>query len=173
MNIFVLSMDFEECARFHCNAHVIKMILEYTQILCTVVNQYGYGILADGKVDKPTNTYKSTHIKHPCVLWAGESLDNWLWLQKLTAALNQEYQYRYDSPNPHKSSVIARQLKPPNIPSLGLTSFAQAMPEKRRIKDNAVEAYREFYRNEKRHLLKYKKRTSPEWLKNKLPQNKH
>ena len=33
MNIFLLSLNPEEAAEFHCDKHVIKMILETTQLL--------------------------------------------------------------------------------------------------------------------------------------------
>ena len=153
MNIFVLSMDLKKCAQFHCDAHVVKMILEYAQILCTVVNENG-----------GTSPYKSTHKKHPCVLWAGRSLENWLWLQELARVLNEEYQYRFCSEKPHKSSVVASKLKAPPLQSLGLTPFAQAMPEGRRVDGEAVQAYRQFYIHEKKHLLKYTRREPPAWV---------
>jgi len=35
MNIFYLSNNVEECAKMHCDKHVIKMILEYCQLLST------------------------------------------------------------------------------------------------------------------------------------------
>ena len=35
MNIFVLSPIPQEAARFHCDAHVVKMIVEYAQLLST------------------------------------------------------------------------------------------------------------------------------------------
>lgn len=57
MNIFYLDDDIETCARYHCDKHVIKMILESAQILCTVlwINQ----------IPAP---YRSTHKHHPCVI---------------------------------------------------------------------------------------------------------
>ncbi len=67
----------------HCDQHLIKMILESTQILSTVLH------LNDIKT-----LYKPSHQKHPCVIWTGQSLQNWLWLRKLTCALNEEYKYR-------------------------------------------------------------------------------
>jgi hypothetical protein len=45
----------------------------------------------------------------------------------------------------------------------GLTKFAQAMPEYCRRLD-AVEAYRNYYIQEKKHILKYTRREIPEWL---------
>ena len=35
MNIFVLDRDPEVAARYHCDKHVCKMILEAGQMLCT------------------------------------------------------------------------------------------------------------------------------------------
>lgn len=35
MNLFYLSVDPEEAARFHCDKHVVKMIVEYAQLLST------------------------------------------------------------------------------------------------------------------------------------------
>ena len=36
MNIFILDKDIEKCAEAHVDRHVIKMILESAQMLCTV-----------------------------------------------------------------------------------------------------------------------------------------
>jgi len=35
MNIFYLSEDPVQCAKWHCDQHVTKMILEYAQLLST------------------------------------------------------------------------------------------------------------------------------------------
>ena len=35
MNIFILDKDIEKCAQYHCDKHLIKMILESAQLLCT------------------------------------------------------------------------------------------------------------------------------------------
>jgi hypothetical protein len=79
MNIFVLDSNFKKCDQFHCDKKVVKMILEYAQILSTVLRLNGidYG-------------YKKTHANHPCTLWIGKSLCNWKWLRELAKALNTE-----------------------------------------------------------------------------------
>ena len=41
MNIFVLDDDIEKCARYHCDKHVVKMILESAQMLSTVSRENG------------------------------------------------------------------------------------------------------------------------------------
>ena len=53
MNIFILDRDVTMCARYHCDQHVVKMILESVQLLCTALNKKGF--------DTP---YRSTHIRH-------------------------------------------------------------------------------------------------------------
>jgi len=85
MNIFVLDNNIQKAAEYHVDKHVVKMILESAQILSTVVRST--------RIDKG---YKSTHEKHPCVLWCKSSLSNWRWLKSLSEALNEEYKYRCD-----------------------------------------------------------------------------
>ena len=36
MNIFFLDFDTKKCAKYHCDKHVVKMILETAQLLCGV-----------------------------------------------------------------------------------------------------------------------------------------
>ncbi len=153
MNIFVLDKDIAKCAEYHCDLHVVKMILESAQMLCTVCSEAG--------VPAP---YKPTHRNHPCTIWAGESLANWLWLRDLALALNIEFRYRFDKDSDHKSAVVARQLQTPPIEDLGLTEFAQAMPEEYRVPGDAVAAYRAFYIGAKAHFATWKKRPAPEWF---------
>ncbi|MBD3370941.1 hypothetical protein GF402_11355, partial [Candidatus Fermentibacteria bacterium] len=104
MNIFVLDRDVPTCARYHADRHVIKMILESTQMLCTVMHQNGMEA-----------TYKPTHPHHPCTLWAGRSLSNWRWLRKLALSLNDEFRFRFQSPKDHSSALVARELPEPPI----------------------------------------------------------
>jgi len=152
MNIFVLDEDIRKCARFHADQHVVKMILESAQMLCTVVNRSG------GR-----SPYRSTHLQHPCTLWAGRSLANWLWLRRLALALNDEYRYRFAAAVDHRSARIVRDLEPPPIGDLGITEFAQAMPEEYRVEGDAVLAYRRFYIGEKSRFAKWTKRRPPRW----------
>ena len=37
MNIFVLHLNPHICAKYHCNKHVVKMIIETTQLLYTCI----------------------------------------------------------------------------------------------------------------------------------------
>ena len=153
MNIFYLDEDLTLCAQYHCDSHVVKMILESVQILCTVLHENG--------VSAP---YKATHQKHPCVIWASASLENWLWLKGLTVELNKEYRYRFHKGRSHQSSIVAEALVLPPLPSLGITDRPLVMPDEYKIIGQPIASYRRFYAYGKKHLLKYTKRSPPFWL---------
>jgi len=152
MNIFILDKDQGKCAEYHCDKHVIKMILESAQMLCTVLSQHD--------IDTP---YRPTHRNHPCTKWAGASLKNWLWLKDLAGCLNSEYQWRYDNGD-HKSYLIIKELPNPPIDDIGLTPFAQAMPKEYQ-QDNPVQAYRAYYKEDKKHIATWREPAKkPRWF---------
>lgn len=152
MNIFYLSQDPEQCARYHCDAHVVKMILESAQMLCTVLAHYD--------IKAP---YKPTHQHHPCTRWVAESLDNWLWLCELGNALDDEYRYRYNKTTSHRSYTVIESLPVPPLPDIGPTPVAQAMPEMYQQRD-PVRAYRDFYAATKADFACWTKRPVPRWF---------
>ena len=154
MNIFILDYNIKKCAEYHCDQHVIKMILESVQILCTALFKHGF-----------KTPYKPTHQKHPCVLWAELSYDNFIWLKNLAKALNEEYKYRYNKKIDHKSITVLNDISGLEFKKHGLTEFAQAMPEKYKVKGNPVLAYRKFYVGEKMNFAKWSKRNIPFWVK--------
>jgi hypothetical protein len=153
MNIFILDKDFERCARYHCDQHAIKMILESVQLLCTALNKKGL-----------STPYKSTHINHPCVRWVEQSWSNFCWLEKLTRALNAEYRYRFDKSVDHKSLAVLDSILQHHFEDRGLTEFAQAMPDQYKVPGDPVMAYRQFYRGEKMHFARWTRRRKPGWL---------
>lgn len=157
MNIFVLDRDIKKCVKYHCNRHVVKMILEYNQILSSVhwMTHEDFN---------PNKIYKLTHKNHPCCIWARESLDNYKWLLNLTKHLLSEYTYRYGKQH---ASFIKYQYLSKNLPpisSIGLTEFKQCMPDQYK-NINPVQAYRDYYMGDKRHIAQWKKRKIPFWWK--------
>jgi len=154
MNIFVLDLDIAKNARYHCDQHVSKMILESAQLLCTALNKKGH-----------KTPYKSTHINHPCAIWVGESYDNFVWLEKLALALNSEYRYRFEKLEDHASISVVRQVSDIRYESVGLTPFAQAMPEQYRVPGDPVAAYRRFYIGEKLPFARWTRRRKPTWVR--------
>jgi hypothetical protein len=153
LNIFLLDHDIELCAQYHCDQHVVKMILESVQILCTAMNKLG--------LETP---YKSTHANHPCVLWVGGSFDNFLWLKDLTSLLNDEYQYRFDKQVDHRQSVHFIQFLVIGTLAGGLHRLPGLCQSNTKIPVDPVVAYRNFYSAEKKCFARWTKRDTPEWF---------
>lgn len=155
MNIFVLDLDPKKCAEYHCDKHVVKMILESAQLLCNA-HHLQYTILGD--------LYQATHMNHPCAVWVRKSTSNYDWLASLGIELCLEYQHRYGKT--HKTTNLMCSLRdnyPLNLPIGELTPFAQAMPDVYKNED-VVKAYQSYYINEKKHILKYTKQNIPDFL---------
>jgi hypothetical protein len=151
MNIFVLDNDIRKCAQYHNNAHVVKMILESAQLLCTAHWKLG-----------SQAPYKATHANHPCGVWVRESKHNYLWLCKLALQLCAEFEFRYGKKHKTKDVILYCLRNVPNYDIIDSTPFAQAMPNDYKC-DDAVEAYRNYYMLDKRHLADWGKRGAPDW----------
>lgn len=152
MNIFVLDMDHRKAAAYHCDKHVVKMCLEYAQILSTTANT----VLSEQV------GYKTTHLNHPCSVWARQTSDNTKWLAELLVALGDEYTLRYNKI--HKSvdvGVNAARRAVKILPNTGMTPFAQAMPDEYKDAD-PVKAYRNYYLGSKRGFATWKN-GEPDW----------
>jgi hypothetical protein len=177
MNIFVLSNDVNECAEWAVDRHVVKMILEYSQLLSTahrVLDGVEY-IDDTGKrkvkrwrlSDSRQNVlYSATHVSHPCAVWARESNNNYNWLYCLLGAYLKEYTYRYGKIHKVQSDGLFDMLStlPDNIPVGYKTSCPEAMPDEYKDSKSVVESYRNYYKFGKSHLHKYTKRQPPQWL---------
>lgn len=136
MNIFVLDRDIDRAARYHSDVHIVKMPLEAAQILCTALHIHG--------LPAP---YRPTHARHPCVLWAAESLAHWQWLRRFGRALVREYGYRFGRIH-GCAAVIDGLPKAPPLPDTGWRDPPQALPNAYK-RDDVVAAYRAYYRGEK------------------------
>ena len=151
MNIFVLSRDPVEAARWQCNKHVIKMILETAQLLSAA---------------HPSDVapYKHTHVNHPCSKWTRASLDNYRWLVEHGIALCSEYTNRYNKS--HKTETVMKWLRAnePDLPKIGLTPFALAIKDAQYWHEDPVQAYRAYYIGEKARFAEWAPRAhAPSW----------
>ena len=160
MNIFFLDLNPTLAAEYHCDKHVVKMILECAQLL------YCAHWILD-PLEVPTFAYKKTHINHPCSIWVRESIENYEWLCDLAYALCKEFTFRYEKI--HKTQYHIEWLlnNPPfNIPNTKMTQIRLAMPDEYK-QENPINAYREFYRESKmkqRQIVSYVKRPWPTFL---------
>ncbi len=159
MNIFVLDKDPVKAARMQCDQHIVKMPLETAQMLSTAHQVIGTDV-DKGKI------YGKTHVNHPCSKWVRENSANYRWTVKHFKALLDEFKERYG--NEHGCRELLPYLeKLPSFPEEKLkeerTTFALAMPEEYK-KEDVVEAYRDYYRNEKCSFAEWKKADNkPEW----------
>jgi hypothetical protein len=170
MNIFYLSHKPSRCARWHCDKHVVKMILDTTQLLYTA--HWVLSVTPDfTTAPYRMNTHERGYLsiknkKHPCAIWVRQSLDNYVWLCQLGIALCQEYRHRYGAKKEHsceKHIMWLYEFPPPELEPTGWTLPPMAMPEEYRNK-NPLIAYRAYYRVGKKHILTYTKRNQPHWL---------
>lgn len=154
MNIFFLHMIPRICAIMHVDKHVVKMILETCQMLCTAhhITESGY-----------IPPYKMTHKNHPCNIWLRSSTKNYEWLVTLGLELCKEYTYRYSKIHKCQEYIEDMRKNIPPIPNIGFTTPYQAMPGMYKGSDS-IEAYRAYYFFEKSYLHSWKKRDIPEWI---------
>ena len=96
MNIFHLHKDPKTCARYHCDKHVVKMILETGQMLSTAYRRH-FGNNDD--------LYQTAYPRHPMTVWVGNSGGNFSWTIKLLDYLLQEYDFRFNQ-DPTKQRYI-------------------------------------------------------------------
>lgn len=178
MNIFYLSHNPVECAKFHVDRHTTKMVLEYAQLLSTAHRVLDgvelIGLSDSGRKKKfwtlgdsrDYTLYKATHINHPSAVWARQSAENYLWLANMLIALCEEYTYRYGKIHKTERDGLAYVLLkniPHNIGNSGFTEPTPAMPDDVKIIGDSIKSYRNYYINNKAHLANWKKRTTPEW----------
>ena len=155
MNIFVIDENVQRAAQAHVDKHVVKMILETTQLLnnALIVGLPGYEPI-----------YKQTHKNHPCSIWASESIDNFIWLLNLGSCLCDEYTFRYGKI--HKCAAIIDKFfgmtGNMTLPKIGMTPHKLCMPDQYKV-DDPVESYRNYYRGDKAYIAKWSKREQPVW----------
>jgi len=192
MNRFIIENTPKECAMSHCDKHVPKMVVEEAQMLCTVhrlldgqltmvdaFDKQGnqvylksgeprmkkHWILSD---ERESTLYKAAHMKHPCTLWAMETLGNYKWAVQMFIALCDEYTHRYGKDHKSESLVPWLMIPPDKInPSLELTPMPLAMGANPECIDHhdVIGSYRKFYQT-KQHRFKmvWSKRPVPDWF---------
>ncbi len=155
MNIFYLDRSPSIAAQYHCDKHVVKMILEYAQLMST----------AHVVLDNEQVAYKSTHKNHPSAIWARQSDYNYRWLYELFRGVCVEYTSRYGKIHMTESkfSLTLSQL-PKNITMGPFTNPPQCMPDKYKGNDTVI-AYQSYYNGEKVKFAKWKNGNTPPWFK--------
>ena len=155
MNIFILDTDPVQSAKWLCDKHVVKMVIETAQLLSSAHWKLG-----------SKAPYKPTHSNHPCAVWARSSLQNYQWLVTHGLSIADEFEARYGKVHKTKDVLLwLRDNLPPTIPSKGLTPFAVAIkPEYQSQSDktDVVSLYRTYYKLDKARFATWK-RSKPAW----------
>lgn len=178
MNIFYLSKDPAESARWMVDKHVVKMILESAQLLSTA-HRVLDGRMYVGKTATGRNVkryelgdsrehviYSATHVNHPSAIWARRAVENYNWLYEHFYELGREYTYRYGKTHKCFQGELSYMLSSPphNLREYEMTYMPSAMPPEYVISTDPVINYRNYYKFGKARMHSWKNRQPPEWI---------
>ena len=197
MNLFLLSLCKKACADHICNKHLIKMILETTQMAYSV--QQGNGdedYIKTFKKDLLLNgliMYKMTHVKHPLNFWARHKKEHYDWMVSYGLELCRVYTNRYKKV--HKCEAHLSKLKEKGfvaskikveIPEKGVKAYKD-IPEDFEyfpmcfgdevehclVRDEngdimGVASYREYYMSKLKKMKMVWPEEEPEWFERKF-----
>jgi len=182
--------NYDCCAQYHIDAHIVKIPLETTQLLYTLHHLHPKS--EDWRVHAPETKsgnrgYRIVHQNHPIRKWVSKSLLHYRHAVDYGLALCKEYTFRYDRIHACEQHLRWLASNEPNLKSS--TEFLNpplCMPEEYRIdvaehprKKKAIivlqdsefssevyESYRRYYIGEKLkiRMSTWKKRENPEWL---------
>ena len=158
MNIFYLDRDIQKCAQAHCDKHVNKMILEGAQLLASAIH-----LTRPDALEIPT-LYRLTHKNHPDAVWVRTSINHYLYLMDLMEALNEECQYRYEHSRDHISLAKVHDWGYPDLPDTPFVEPPKCVHDDWKQVPDTVDAYRNYYRRDKREIAGWTKREQPEWF---------
>ena len=133
MNIFFLHKDPSRAAKAQCDKHVVKMVLETTQMLSTAARRQGHDV-----------GYQSAYPKHPMTIWVGDTRDNFCWTLQHAIELSKEYTVRYSKLHASQKVIDNIHKYYPNISFDNITEPPQCMPDEFKC-DDYVRAYRDYY----------------------------
>jgi len=176
MNIFFLDRIPQHAAKYHCDKHVVKMVLESAQLLSTAhrlldgqskagksksgrnvkrwtLNDYREGVL-----------YQAGHVNHPCAVWVRANIDHYRYVYDLLYFLIAEYRSRYGKT--HKcEALLGPLLSAPNNISFDAEWIdpPQCMPDDVKVPTDTVLAYRQYYTIYKADMAKWSYSNEPNW----------
>jgi hypothetical protein len=184
VNIFYLDPNPRVCAEMHLDKHVVKMIIEYAQLMSTAHRfcdgtEY-FDLTANGRKikrwrlndEREAKLMKASHINHPSAVWLRHSKENYAWLYEMWVYLLQEYTFRYG-----KIHACARLFDilaeiPHALQSKAFTEPTPAMPVEckvfkevhtDRFEIDSLASYHKYYLEKKKHFARWTKREIPLW----------
>ena len=153
MNIFYLAKCPYKAAELQYNKHVVKMILESAQMLCTAHHHYA----ERHEINADYIPYKKAHYNHPSTIWVRQNKNHYRWLYNHMIGLGQEYEDRYG-----KTHLSITKCKGPlftypvDIPEGKFEQPPQCMPDEYKDKCS-IQAYWNYYIGDKKQIANLKK----------------
>ena len=179
MNIFYLDKDPVKAAHYSCDKHVVKMILESAQMLCTAHRvQDGEKVIGHSATGRKRTTYKHPNsnmnailygagwLKHPSCVCVMDNAYNYMWLYRHMMALGDEYTARYGKVHLTIQKLGDLLKHPPKNSALNKKGYdaTPAMPEECKIPGDSVASYRKYYIMKKARFATWKNRVPPKWF---------
>ena len=128
MNIFYLHEDPVQNAKWHIDKHIVKMPIEYAQLMSTahrMLDGHMYiGRTANGRRikrwklqdERDDILYKASHVNHPSAVWVRESIENYFQMYKIYMATLAEFTHRYGKVHGASKPSMYLMRAPLNIP---------------------------------------------------------
>ena len=180
MNIFATCADPKYSAQVLPDKHVVKMIVEYAQLLSTAKRMIdGTKYEAKSKTgrkvqryrlenpNEEATIYKAVHYHHPSAVWARSSSQHYNWLYSLFTELGREYTHRYKKE--HSTIQLLKDiLKHPPVnlkdngwqePPPAMSHFPQCI-----VKGDSIQSYKNYYIEAKAYFAKWTNREIPQWF---------
>ncbi len=160
VNLFYLDKDPKKCARYYCDKHVNKILIEIGQILSQIHHYIGN--------NPPYKLCKAISPNLKPLKWASHSISNYLYCCELGENLIKEYKFRYNKDS-HKCEKVIKWLKeniPKNIKNKKRSKFklTDNVSIYARYYKDPVEASRLMYVDFKCKNDKWTKRGKPKWF---------
>ena len=147
MNIFYLDSDPVKAAQIQYNKHVVKMILESAQMLCTAHHHYA----EEREYDNSYVPYKKAHYNHPSTILCRQNSRQYYCLFHHMLALGDEYTKRYNKVHLSITKCFdALKDCPVGMPLGGeFNEPPQCMPDQYKVPGCSITAYWNYYEQEK------------------------
>jgi hypothetical protein len=168
----------------HCDRHVLKMIIEYAQLMSTahrvLDGEEYYALSVNGRRIKrwrmsnpkyENGLMKASHVHHPSNVWVRQSRQNYMWLNQMWNYLLLEYTHRYGKRHACADRMEFLYAWPENIPDVPFTPPTPAMPDECKIANNSLASYHKYYIEKKVRFAKWTNREAPLWYLNEINKN--
>ena len=143
MNIFYLDKDPIIATKYMYNKHIVKMILESAQMLCTAHHHFGNG---------DNVPYRKAHYNHPSTKWVRENTKHYIWLYDHMLALGYQYTKKYNKIHQTIVKCTMPLINPPlGMPTKEFVQPPQCMPDQYKDKCS-IKAYWNYYEQDKKKI---------------------